>query len=96
MVRFDWDEQKNARNRAKHGIEFETAQLVFVDPFCITFIEREWEGEERWQAIGAVEDILPLVVVDTYREEEGHEVIRIIPARRATRHERKLYAEAIG
>jgi uncharacterized protein len=96
MVRFDWDEQKNARNQIKHGIDFETAQLVFDDPFCITFIEREWEGEERWQAIGAIEDILLLVVVHTYREEEGDEVIRIISARRATRHERKLYAQAIG
>ena len=96
MVRLDWDEQKNARNQAKHGIDFETAQLVFDDPFCITFIEREREGEERWQAIGAIEDILLLVVVHTYREEEGDEVIRIISARRATRHERKLYAQAIG
>ena len=96
MLRFDWDEQKNERNRTKHGIDFETAQLVFEDPFCITFIERECEGEERWQAIGAIEDILLLVVVHTYREEEGDEVIRIISARRATRHERKLYAQAIG
>jgi len=96
MVRFDWDGQKNERNRAKHGIDFETAQLVFDDPFCITFIEREYGGEERWQAIGAIEDILLLVVVHTYREEEGDEVIRIISARRATRHERRLYAEAIG
>ncbi len=96
MVRFDWDEQKDARNQTKHGVDFETAQLVFDDPFCITFIERECQGEERWQAIGAIEDILLLVVVHTYREEEGDDVIRIISARRATRHERKLYAQAIG
>jgi len=96
MVRFEWDEQKNEHNRAKHGIDFETALLVFEDPFCVTFIERECEGEERWQAIGTIEDILLLVVVHTYPEEEGDEVIRIISARRATRHETKLYAQAIG
>jgi uncharacterized DUF497 family protein len=96
MVRFDWDAQKNARNEAKHGIDFETAQFIFDDPGCITFIEREYEGEERWKAIGAIEDVLLLVVVHTYRQEEGDEIIRIISARRATRHERKLYAEAIG
>ena len=36
-----------------------------------------------------------LVVVHTYREKERAEVIRIISARRATTHERTLYAEAI-
>ena len=38
---------------------------------------------------------LVLVVVHAYREEGQGEVIRIISARRATAHERKLYAEAI-
>ena len=96
MPRFEWDANKNERNNAKHGIDFETAQLVFDDPFCITFVERLYGGEERWHAIGAIEDILILVVVHTYREDRGDEVIRVISARRATPHERRLYAEAIG
>jgi uncharacterized DUF497 family protein len=37
-----------------------------------------------------------LVVVHTYREEDSDEMIRIISARRASRHERKLYVQAIG
>ena len=96
MLRFDWDRTKNETNRSKHGIDFETARLVFDDPFCLTFVERVSGGEERWHAIGAIENIMVLVVVHTYREEHSHEVIRIISARRATRHERKLYAQAIG
>jgi len=95
-MRVEWDEAKNEINRRKHGIEFETAQLVFDDPCCVTFIERLTDGEERWHAIGSIENIIILVVVHTYREEAPDEVVRIISARPATRRERKLYAQAIG
>jgi uncharacterized DUF497 family protein len=94
MIRFEWDEEKNQTNQAKHGIDSETATLVFDDPFCVTFVEHVSGGEERWHAIGSVENIIVLVVVHTYREDGSDEVIRIISARRATRHERKLYAQA--
>ena len=96
MIRFEWDEAKNRSNKKKHGIDFETAQLIFDDPHCISFVERVSNGEERWHAIGSIENIIVIVVVHTYREEAFDEVIRIISARRATRHERKLYAQAIG
>ena len=96
MIRFEWHEAKNRNNRKKHGIDFETAQLVFDDPHCVSFIERVNDGEERWHAIGSIENIIVIVVVHTYREEGLDEVIRIISARRATRHERNLYAQAIG
>ena len=96
MIRFEWHEAKNRSNKRKHGIDFETAQLVFDDPQCISFVERVSDGEERWHAIGSIENIIVIVVVHTYREEASDEVIRIISARRATRHERKLYAQAIG
>lgn len=95
-MRVAWDTAKNNANKTKHGIDFETAQLVFDDPFCITFVERVTAGEERWHAIGSIEDIVVLVVVHTYREENSEEVIRIISARRATRKERMLYDKAIG
>ncbi len=95
-MRFEWDQAKNETNRAKHGIDFETAQLVFDDPFCVSFVERVTGGEERWHAIGSVEHVIVLVVVHTYRMEKADEVIRIISARPATRRERKLYAETVG
>ena len=65
-MRVDWDRTKNEANRTKHGIDFETAQLIFDDPFCITFVERVTDGEERWHAIGSIEKIILLVVVHTY------------------------------
>ena len=96
MVRFEWDEAKNKSNKTKHGVDFETARLVFEDPFSITFLDRIVDEEERWHAIGTVEDVVILVVVHTYRSEGPVEVIRIISARLATRGERKLYVKAIG
>jgi uncharacterized DUF497 family protein len=34
-MRVDWNQKKNETNKNKHGVDFETAQLVFYDPFCI-------------------------------------------------------------
>jgi uncharacterized DUF497 family protein len=77
-MRVEWDETKNEVNRTKHGIDFETAQLVFDDPCCLTFVERVTEGELRWHAIGSIENLIVLVVVHTYREEASDDVVRII------------------
>jgi len=95
MLRFEWDETKNEKNRAKHGIDFETARLVFDDPYCITFVDRVSGGEQRWHAIGSIAQIIVAVVVHTYHEEGSDEVIRIISARRATSHERRLYEQTV-
>lgn len=90
-MRIEWDQKKNEANKRKHGVDFETASLVFDDPFCITFVERVTDGEERWNAIGSIENIIVLIVAHTWSDE----VIRIISARTATRPERKLYEETI-
>ncbi len=96
VIRFEWDPAKNEANESKHGVDFEAAQLVFDDPCCVTFIERVSSGEERWHAIGSVEEVVIVVVVHTYKVSGEDEVIRIISARAATRHERRLYVQAIG
>ena len=59
-----------------------------------TIFERVVDGEERWLAVGKVLELHVLVVVHTYRNREDQEVVRIISARRATSHERRLYEEA--
>lgn len=94
-MRFIWDENKNRRNSAKHGISFETAALVFDDPHSISRLERIEDGEERWQTLGLAGGIVVLLVAHTYFEEVGEEVIRIISARKATPGERKVYEEGI-
>lgn len=87
----EWDPNKDEANRAKHGISFNVAAKVFVDPFAITRKERIVEGELRWQTIGYVERIL--LVAHTVRLEGIDEVIRIISARAATASERRIYEE---
>jgi len=93
-MRFEWDEAKNRRNMTKHGLSFETAQLVFEDPNLLSLLDRVIEGEERWQSIGMLEGISVILVAHTYQDGGGEDVIRIIPARKATRLERKSYENA--
>ncbi len=93
-MRFTWDEAKSRKNRTKHKVSFETAALVFDDPFAISIQDRVVEGEQRWQTLGLVGGTVVLLVVHTYEEEEGEEVIRIISVRKATPRERRFYEEA--
>ena len=86
---FEWDENKNRKNRVKHGVSFQIARLIFEDPNLITRKDRDVEGEQRWQTIGYAQGIL--TVAHTVQESERYEIIRIISARRATPGERKLY-----
>ena len=90
-MNFEWDPEKDAINRAKHGVSFETAALVFDDPFHLSVIDRVVEGEERWRTMGQIGGLVILVVAHTYIENDGKETIRIISARKATRSERRYY-----
>jgi len=86
---------------AKHnGISFELAALVFEDERCLIGADRidSKTEEQRWHAIGAaqIERGAPavLLVVHVYREDYlGKEIIRIISARAAEKHEIRRYRE---
>jgi uncharacterized protein len=97
-MRFEWDEEKNRRNIKKHGVSFETAALVFEDPYGLTQRDLLSEDEERWITLGVVELAATLFVVHTLPDREcgldTEATIRIISARRATPRERKQYEEA--
>jgi uncharacterized DUF497 family protein len=88
-VFFDWDSNKNLTNIEKHGISFEQAQEIFLDPLHLSILdERFSDFEERWITIGATESAEVIVVAHLYFVEEPEERIRIISARRATPRER--------
>jgi uncharacterized DUF497 family protein len=36
-VEFEWDDEKAASNRMKHGVSFEEAMTVFGDPLAAIF-----------------------------------------------------------
>ena len=86
-----WDLRKDAVNRARHGVSFETAKLVFDDSFHLSVIDRVVDGEQRWRTMGQIGGLLVLVVARTYKAQDGAETIRMISARKATRAERRYY-----
>lgn len=52
---FEWDEQREAENQAKHGVDFETAQYAFLDhERLIVNDAKHSESEQRWFCIGKV------------------------------------------
>ena len=85
--RFEWDNDKVARNWRNHGVTFDQAAKAISDPFAVEWIDdREPYDEERVNLLGMCESII-LHVTYTERGER----IRIISARRAERHEQHRY-----
>ena len=56
-VRWTWDPDKAAANRARHGLSFETAVLVFEDPLHASKPDPHPDGD-RWHTIGLVGPVL--------------------------------------
>ncbi|MGB6945412.1 MAG: BrnT family toxin [Bryobacteraceae bacterium] len=89
-MRFEWDEDKNRSNVAKHKVSFSTAMSVFDDQHAFSTLDRFADGEERWRTLGSIGGVV-LIVAHTWTDEDGEEVIRIISARKATPSERRAY-----
>ena len=80
----EWDEDKAASNRRKHGIDFDEAIEVFYGESLIRGSDRK--KEERWLAIGETEGRV-IAVVFTWRGD----TLRIISARAARKNEKRKY-----
>ena len=82
--RFEWDETKAATNLRKHSVSFEEAVSVFLDALAYTFTNPDHSvGEQRLLAFGFSQFGHLLAIVHA----ERGRAIRIISARKATRHE---------
>lgn len=88
-IRFEWDRQKASKNLRKHGIIFEEACEVLLDPLMDELDSQYRDGELREKVVGMTVDWKLLCVVYTYYQED--EVYRIISARNATKRERIGY-----
>ena len=89
-TKYEWDEQKNKINIAKHGVSFEEAVTVFSDPKSILFMDWNHSFEEdRFIIIGLSDLAHVLIVCHCYRENDN--IIRIISARKAEKDEEKIY-----
>ena len=67
-IRFEWDEAKNLSNQRKHGISFQEASRVFLDPLFVSVKDRVEDGEQRWRTFGDVESCLLVMVAHTVRD----------------------------
>jgi len=84
-MKFEFDPEKSKKNKAKHGIDFDEAQLLWEDPAAMGFPAKS-EDEVRFALIATVKDRM-WVAFYTLREDR----IRLISVRRARKGERKLY-----
>jgi len=84
-MEFIYDPKKSAKNKEKHGINFEEAQILWEDPLRLE-IPAKMEDEPRTMMIGKFKNKIWSAVI-TYRETKT----RIISVRRAHKNEVLLY-----
>ena len=90
---FEWDPRKAEANAAKHGVSFDDAVTVFLDPEALDGPDLQHSSAEaRCRRLGRSADGHVLMVAYTIRRSGDAEAIRIISARRASRRERAAYA----
>jgi len=92
-ARFEWDEEKDKENQAKHNVSFSLAQRAFLDPNRVIVEDINHSREEdRFYCIGRVGEGI-MTVRFTYR----YNVIRIYGAgywrkgRRIYEEQNKIY-----
>jgi len=85
-VKFVWDARKAATNLKKHGVSFDEASSAFDDPLAAYYPDTL--VEDRFLLIGYSQRQRLLYVV--YAEVRA-ETIRLISARKATKHEKTRY-----
>jgi len=85
-VRFTWDKRKAAANERKHGVSFEEASSAFEDKLGAYY--PDLLHANRFILIGYSKSQRLLYVVHA---EVKVDVIRIISARKATKHEKTRY-----
>ena len=93
-MQFEWSDEKNRLNIKKHGVSFEEAKEVFLDPLHISKLDCRFDYfEERWITVGATKENKVLVIANIFFDENGEEIIRIISARKANQRERSFYEQ---
>lgn len=85
---FEWDEEKDRENQAKHAVSFSTAQHAFLDPHRVVVEDMNHSSvEDRYYCIGLVDEGI-VTVRFTYRGD----IIRIYGAG-YWRKGKKIYEE---
>lgn len=89
-MQYEWDENKRIWTLQKHGVDFVDAEKFQWDSAKVTIDDRHTYDEERYVAIGFIEERLH-VMAFTVRDGS----IRIISLRKANKREVNNYEENI-
>ena len=90
-MQIEWNPKKREANLRKHGLDLVDAVPIFEGPMLALPDTRQDYGEDRWIGVGITNGRVAVVAF----AECGAECIRIISLRKANRHERKLFEEAV-
>ncbi len=89
--RATWDQDKDRRNIAKHGVSLREAETVLVDPLAVLGVDTTHSThEDRFRLIGTASTGRLLVVIVAA---DARGTIRLVSARRPTRRERHEYED---
>jgi uncharacterized protein len=91
MLIFEWDEKKRQQNIHKHAIDFADVPEIFKGPMLVSQDLRMDYFENRWIGIGMMKKNVVVIVFT----EPSENIIRIITARKALKHEEKTYKQEI-
>ena len=88
---YEWDPEKAAENQRKHGVSFDEAITVFLDPLALSFDDPDHSSSDRrFITIGMTTNQR---VVFVSHADGDNDRIRIISARETTRRETYDYQE---
>lgn len=90
-MRYEWDEAKRQINLRQHGIDFADIPQVLEGDLILLEDDRYDYGETRYIVFGL---LFERVVVVAYTE-RGEDMIRLISARKASKHETRQFFDQI-
>ena len=89
---YEWNAAKAKANIQKHGVSFDEAATIFLDPLALTFPDPQHSAQEQREiTIGQSNQRRAVFVSHCPRGDR----IRIISARKTTQGERRQYEEGV-
>jgi uncharacterized protein len=90
---FEFDPEKSAINKRKHGVDFVEAQKLWADPKAQCFAVMAFEAEKRFYRLARFSQDSAEIWIAFFTMRG--EAIRLISVRRAKTKERKSYEEEL-
>ena len=90
-MEIEFDPKKASSNLKKHAVDFDEAATALLDPYALVIDDPDALDEQRLILLGLSQKVRLLLICYTFRDE----VIRLISARCATKHEERAYAQGV-